>query len=213
MIAVSCAVDGTSCQAVNGPHDWLVAPLAGRLPIVIAWALGTASAMAAAASAEAVLSLGKRVPSMRGRGTVPRRPDALALRHLGRLGELADLDLAHQLVDLARVDQAGAEARRGFRAARDAEAQAFVGRAALVAGRDVAGQEGVARADGRDRLAGLDHHAKQRLDAVDQHAADAAVGHRHDRLARAEREHLAHRDQAILLVVELVADELLGLED
>ena len=41
---------------------------------------------------------------------------------------------------------------------------------------------------------------------------EAAVGHGHDRLARAERGHLAHGDDAVLVVVELVADELLGLE-
>ena len=48
--------------------------------------------------------------------------------------------------------------------------------------------------------------------SVGRHLGEAAVGHRHDRLARAEADHLAHGDDAVLVVVELVADELLGLE-
>ena len=48
--------------------------------------------------------------------------------------------------------------------------------------------------------------------AVDEHLREAAVGKRHDRLARAERGDLAHRERALLLAGELVADELLGLE-
>ena len=45
-----------------------------------------------------------------------------------------------------------------------------------------------------------------------QHLREAAVGQRHDRLARAERDDLAHRERALVVVVELVPDELLGLE-
>src|SRR3954452_3835696 len=104
--------------------------------------------------------------------------------HLGRLRELAHVDPAHQLLDLPRVDEPGAEARGRLRTARDAEAQALAGRAPLVAGGDVAGQERVAGADRRHGLAGLDHHAEQRRDALDEHAGDAAVGDGHDRLAR-----------------------------
>ena len=48
--------------------------------------------------------------------------------------------------------------------------------------------------------------------ALGRHRREAAVGHGHDRLDRPERDHLAYRDEAILVVVELVADELLGLE-
>src|SRR6202023_2639792 len=48
--------------------------------------------------------------------------------------------------------------------------------------------------------------------AVDEHLREAAVGKRHDRLARSERGDLADRVRPVLLARELVADELLGLE-
>src|SRR5215212_653559 len=118
----------------------------------------------------------------------PRKPSASpdALGNLCRFREHPHLDLALELVDLARVDEACAEPRRRFRAAGHAEAQALLGRAALVAGGDVAGEGGVARAHGRDRLTRLDHHAEERRGAAGMYARDTAVGHGHDRLARAE---------------------------
>ena len=58
--------------------------------------------------------------------------------------------------DRRGIDEPGAEALGGLRAAGDAEAQALGGRRAGVARGDVAGEERVAAADGRDRLARLD---------------------------------------------------------
>ena len=92
------------------------------------------------------------------------------------------------------VDQAGAEALRRLRAAGHGEAQALLGRRAAVARGDVAGQEGVAGADRRDRLARLDPDAMQR-GSPSSTTRDAAVGQRHDRLPRAERDHLADGDE------------------
>ena len=63
-----------------------------------------------------------------------------------------DLDLAEQALDLAGVDQARAEVLGRLRAAGDAVDQAVLGAQAVVAGGDEAGEERVARADGRARL-------------------------------------------------------------
>ena len=49
--------------------------------------------------------------------------------------------------------------------------------------------------------------------AVDGDPRDAAVRQRHDRLPRTELAELADADDPVLLVVELVAHELLGLRD
>ena len=48
--------------------------------------------------------------------------------------------------------------------------------------------------------------------AVLEDLGEAAVVGGHDRLAGAELDHLAHGHDAVLVLVELVADELLGLE-
>ena len=65
---------------------------------------------------------------------------------LGGQLDQRQLDVAHQAAGLARVDQAGAQARGGLRAAGHAEAQALVGRAPFIARGQVARQEGVAGA-------------------------------------------------------------------
>ena len=95
-----------------------------------------------------------------------------------------------------------------------AAAQALLGRLAHVAGGDVAGQERVARAARTTTASrGSIHTRWQTRSPSTLQAGDAAVGQRHDRLAGAQRDHLADRRDAVLLVVELVADELLGLDD
>ena len=121
-------------------------------------------------------------------------------------------DLAEQPVDAAGVDDPGAEVLRGLGAAGDPEAQALDRILARVAGRDVAGQERVSRPDDRARLLLLDPDPMQRRRAVLEDLRIAAVGHGHDRLARAQPGHLDDRLRAVVGVVELVADELLGLE-
>src|SRR4051812_24798607 len=143
-----------------------------------------------------------------------RRPQSARLSaHLGRQIEALDLDLGEQALDAARIDDPRAELLGRVRAARDPVAQALLGRLAGVARRDVAGEEGVARAHRGDRLARLDGHPEQRRLAVVGHdVGEAAVVDGHQRLARAQLDHLAHGDRAVLVVVELVADELLGLE-
>src|ERR1700710_2549910 len=99
-----------------------------------------------------------------------------------------DLDLAEQPLDAIRVDQSSTQMLRGLRAARHAERQRLLDRAVLVAGGHETGQEGVA---GADRGAWFDR-APAHPDAVEDrlplvlHACEAAVGHGHDRLARAE---------------------------
>src|SRR5436190_23884269 len=120
-----------------------------------------------------------------------------------------ELDLAHHPARLARFDLARAEAPRGLRAAGHAEAQAMIGGAAFVARSQVPGEEGVARATFGDRLTRLDAGPLQARLAVDEHLREAAVGERHDRLARAQRGDLAHRERALVLAGELVPDELL----
>ena len=137
--------------------------------------------------------------------------------HPGLRGRALHLDLAEQPFDPFRVDQAGPEVLGGLGAAGDAVGEALLGDVPLVAGGDEARQERVARADGGARLdrAAAHAHAVQRAAAPGSsgaHQRVAAVGHGHDRLARAELAHLAHRDRVVLVVVELVADELLGLE-
>src|SRR4051794_39518895 len=127
-----------------------------------------------------------------------------------------DLDFAQQALDLVGLDQPGAQMLRGFGATGDREGQRLLHRAALVAGGDEAREERVARADGGPRLDRAPAHAHAqdlRVDAVGrQHAGEAAVGHGHDRLVGAELAHLPDRVCAVLVVVELVPDELLGLE-
>ena len=92
--------------------------------------------------------------------------DALSADLGGQL-DRAELHLADQPAHLARVDQAGAEAPGGLRAAGHAEAQALLRRGAAVARGDVAGEEGVAGAARGDRLARLDARAAQARLAVD----------------------------------------------
>ena len=65
---------------------------------------------------------------------------------LGGTGQALHLDLPHEPVDLARVDEARSEALGRLGAAGDAEAQALLGHRAGVAGRDEAGEERVAGA-------------------------------------------------------------------
>src|SRR4051794_346572 len=141
-------------------------------------------------------------------------PAARALGHLGRQLEPLDRRLRPQALDLARVDEPGAETLRRLCPAGDPEAQALVGWLAAVARGDEAREEGVAAADRRDGLARLDPDAEQRRLAARPRAdrRDAAVGQRHDRLLGPEPDELAHGDRAVLVVVELVPDELLGLE-
>ena len=118
-------------------------------------------------------------------------------------------------LDRRGIDEPGPEPLGRLRAAGDAEAQALRGRRAGVARGDVAGEERVARADrrrpsraarsGRGRASGSPSSSDRR---------EAAVGRRHDRLARARaRASRATAMTLVLVVVELVADELLGLED
>src|SRR3954447_24222323 len=101
-----------------------------------------------------------------------------------------------------------------FRSAGDPEGERLLDRTMLIAGGDEAGQERVAGADRRARLdrspAQADAIERQLTVAAD-HPREDAVGHRHDRLARPQLADLLDGVRAVLVVVELVADELLGL--
>src|SRR6185437_9892623 len=98
---------------------------------------------------------------------------------------------------------AGFQATGRLGPARHGQAQALVVRAALVARRDVAREERVARAAPGDRLARLDPSAFDVRLAVDEHLREAAVGERHDRFARSHRDDLAHDLRALVLAGEL----------
>jgi hypothetical protein len=75
------------------------------------------------------------------RARAPCTAADLDRRHVQQL----DLDLGGEPVDLARIDHPGAEVLGRLGAAGDAEAQTVDIRATLVARRDIAGEEGVAR--------------------------------------------------------------------
>src|SRR3954452_20897448 len=68
-----------------------------------------------------------RDPTRSAAQTGPRAcgPRGFALAHLGRRDEPPHVDLADDPLDLLRVDEAGAEALHGVRAAGHAEAQAL----------------------------------------------------------------------------------------
>ncbi len=100
----------------------------------------------------------------------------------------------------------------GLGAAGDAEADALIGRAAFVAGRQVAGQQRVAGAPFRGRLAGLDTGAFEAALPVHQKLGQATVGEGHDRFAGTQADDLGHRHRALVLTGELVSDELLRLD-
>src|SRR5580704_355589 len=89
--------------------------------------------------------------------------------------DVGELDLAHHAPRLARIDQACAETARGLRAARDAEAQALVWEAPFVAGCEITGEEGIARAALGDRLAGLYARVLEPWLSVDEHLGKAAI--------------------------------------
>src|SRR5689334_1759576 len=100
---------------------------------------------------------------------------------------------------------------RGFRSTGDREAQAVLRRAAPIAGGDVPREKGVTRAHGGHRLEWVEGDSVElRVGLADQ--ADAPRAERHDRLAGAEADDLVETGQAILIVRELVAHQLLGLE-
>ena len=101
---------------------------------------------------------------------------------------------------------------RGLRAAGHPEPQAFDRRAAAVARGNVPGQEGVARADPRARLLLLDADSVEHRGAALEDVGVAAVLDGHDRLDGTQPRYLRHRLGPVVDVVELVADELLGLE-
>ena len=108
-----------------------------------------------AATWPAVRAAPRASADARARARAPRPPERAPLAHLGagRQLHVGELDVAHQPARLARVDEAGAQARRGLGAARDPEAQALVGGAPFVARGEIAGEEGVAGAGLADRLA------------------------------------------------------------
>ena len=99
-------------------------------------------------------------------------------------------DLAEQALDLVAVDRAGAEVLGRLGPAGDAVGEAVLGRAALVAGGDVAGQEGVAGADRGDRLERLGADLEQAPLGALADRGDAAVGPGDRRLAGAEPDQL-----------------------
>ena len=131
----------------------------------------------------------------------------------GSSTQLDQLDLADQPPRLARVDQPGAEPPCGLGPAGDAEAQALVGRAAFVARRHVAGEEGIAGAALGDRLARLD---RARASGASWPSTSTWAKQPSGSVMIASRgpsaRDLAHRQRALLLAGELVADELLGLQ-
>src|ERR1700691_3325365 len=86
---------------------------------------------------------------------------ARASADLGRQLHLAELDLADQTPRLAWVDQAGAEAAGGLRAAGHAEAQTLVGRARFVARGEIAREKRIARSALGDRLAPAHQRARE----------------------------------------------------
>src|SRR5690242_10412975 len=117
--------------------------------------------------------------SMLARGVRTPRRQTRNLRKSADLGadlEALGLDLCEQPVDLERVQQTGAEVLDRLRAAGHPVAQALDRRATAVAGRHVAGEERVARADARPGLLLLHAHAVQSRRAVLEHLRVAAVG-------------------------------------
>ena len=125
--------------------------------------------------------------------------------------ELADLDPPQLATHLGRVERAGTEVLRRLRAARDPVREALPRRRALISGRDVAGEEAVARSDRGDRL------EWRRRDLVTASLGPLADDGDAARLAGDHRLPGAHLDQSldaereVVGVVELVADRLLGL--
>ena len=98
-----------------------------------------------------VVADGKR--SSEARARTRRYESALTARVRPRRKLQAfDLDVAQQPVDALRIDQPGAEVLGRLRAAGDAVGEALLGRAAVVARGDEAGQERVAGADRGARL-------------------------------------------------------------
>src|SRR5262249_59517847 len=100
---------------------------------------------------------------------------AEALRSADLCGQLdgGELDTPHQPTGFARVDKSRPQAPRGLRPAGHAEAHALIGSAPLVAGGQVAGEEGVARAALGDRLTGGYARPLQLGPTVDQHEGKA----------------------------------------
>src|SRR5437763_11877482 len=82
---------------------------------------------------------------------------------LGRDLEMFELDFAEQPLYRALVDQPGAEMLHGLGAAGDAVAQAVDRRLLEIAGGDIAGEEGITRADRRARLLLVDADAVEHV--------------------------------------------------
>src|SRR6185503_14252007 len=125
--------------------------------------------------------------------------------------ELGDLDRADQPARLARLEPARADLQRRRRAGGDRRAQGFLVRAPVEPRRDERGQQHVARADRRDRIdprrgrpvaRGLALVSQQRPAARLARDQDVARAHLGDRLEAGEE---------VVVVVELLADERLGL--
>ena len=136
-------------------------------------------------------------------------------RRYASAGWTLDVDFSQQALDTVGIHQTGSEVLGGFRAAGDPKASAPrpadadngpprspPGRRRRSRRWPAARSLPRAGGRGRARLA-----PRRRV-----HAREAAVGHGHDRLARAQLADLLDGVRAVLVVVELVADELLGLE-
>jgi len=75
---------------------------------------------------------------------------------------------------------------------------------------DIAGKAGVTGAHRRNGLLQRHPHAVDARPALADHLSPAAIGHRHDRRARTQRDDLPHGAGAIGVIVELVANQLLA---
>src|SRR3954452_23054381 len=127
-----------------------------------------------------------------------------------------NFDRAHfhagqQSFGLARVERSGADVLSRLRPTCHAERQALARRRALVAGRGVAGEEAVPRADTGNGLERLDLDLVALAAAVLGEDRNAAGGLRDDRLAGAHLEETCQSHREVVVVVELVTDGSFGL--
>src|SRR5918994_929487 len=133
------------------------------------------------------------------------------LGHARRDVQLPHLDARQQALHLVRVERAGAEVLRGFRAARNPEGGHSGGGRARVASRHETGQERVAGAHRGDGFQGLDlglvATPPRRL-AEDRNAPGLPRDHG---LRGAHLDQALQPQQEVVGLVELVPDRLLGL--
>src|SRR5882672_5304044 len=125
--------------------------------------------------------------------------------------QLGELDARLQPARLSRVEAAGADLERRRGACGDGGAQRLLPRPAGVACGDERGEQDVAGADGRYRVDTRRDRAKADGLAVVAEQRDASLLGRDQDVARSHLRDAVERDAVILVVVELLPDERLGL--